>query len=215
MSKFIPDYVFDSIYDITPEILQSHGIRAALIDLDGTMVSHKTALPTAEVAAFIRRLEDNGIHVVVFSNNNANRVGTFCKPLGVDFISRAHKPFARAYAQAVEKLGLPIDQIAVIGDQIYTDVFGGNRAGALTCYVETLDRRFFWINVRYQRARTAQNGGETPWLSPVSALPEIPSPSQPPASRKARTRPHGSRRWALPPSSISAAAACAAARRPR
>ena len=174
MSKFIPDYVFDSIYDITPEILQSHGIRAALIDLDGTMVSHKTALPTAEVAAFIRRLEDNGIHVVVFSNNNANRVGTFCEPLGVDFISRAHKPFARAYAQAVqkpglpiffndtatteiytdvEKLGLPIDQIAVIGDQIYTDVFGGNRAGALTCYVETLDRRFFWINVRYQLER--------------------------------------------------------------
>ena len=139
--------------DITPGILQSHGIRAALIDLDGTMVSHKTALPTEEVAAFIRRLEDNGIHVVVFSNNNANRVGTFCEPLGVDFISRAHKPFARAYAQAVEKLGLPIDQIAVIGDQIYTDVFGGNRAGALTCYVETLDRRFFWINVRYQLER--------------------------------------------------------------
>ena len=82
MSKFIPDYVFDSIYDITPEILQSHGIRAVLIDLDGTMVSHKTALPTEEVAAFIRRLEDNGIHVVVFSNNNANRVGTFCEPLG-------------------------------------------------------------------------------------------------------------------------------------
>ena len=65
----------------------------------------------------------------------------------------SHKPFARAYAQAVEKLGLPIDQIAVIGDQIYTDVFGGNRAGALTCYVETLDRRFFWINVRYQLER--------------------------------------------------------------
>ena len=45
------------------------------------------------------------------------------------------------------------EQIAVIGDQIYTDVFGGNRAGALTCYVETLDRRFFWINVRYQLER--------------------------------------------------------------
>ena len=44
-------------------------------------------------------------------------------------------------------------EIAVIGDQIFTDVFGGNRAGALTCYVETLDRRFFWINVRYQLER--------------------------------------------------------------
>ena len=70
MSKFIPDYVFDSIFDITPELLKRHGIRAALIDLDGTMVSHKTALPTDEVASFVRRLEDAGIHVVVFSNNN-------------------------------------------------------------------------------------------------------------------------------------------------
>ena len=63
MSKFIPDYVFDSIFDITPELLKRHGIRAALIDLDGTMVSHKTALPTDEVASFVRRLEDAGIDV--------------------------------------------------------------------------------------------------------------------------------------------------------
>ena len=88
-----------------------------------------------------------------FPTTTRTASASFCEPLGVDFISRAHKPFARAYAQAVEKLGLPIDQIAVIGDQIYTDVFGGNRAGALTCYVETLDRRFFWINVRYQLER--------------------------------------------------------------
>ena len=40
-----------------------------------------------------------------------------------------------------------------MGDQIFTDVFGGNRVGALTCYVETLDRRFFWVNVRYQIER--------------------------------------------------------------
>ena len=100
MSKLIPDYVFDSIYDITPEVLTAHGVRGVLVDLDGTMASHKAALPP-----------------------DTNR------------------------------LGLSMREIAVIGDQIFTDVFGGNRAGALTCYVETLDRRFFWINVRYQLER--------------------------------------------------------------
>ena len=153
MSKFIPDYVFDSIFDITPELLKRHGIRAALIDLDGTMVSHKTALPTDEVASFVRRLEDAGIHVVVFSNNNAQRVGRFSEPLGVGYISHAGKPFSRGFRKAANRLGLSMREIAVIGDQIFTDVFGGNRAGALTCYVETLDRRFFWINVRYQLER--------------------------------------------------------------
>ena len=39
MSKLIPDYVFESIYDITPALLQQHGIRGVLIDLDGTMAS--------------------------------------------------------------------------------------------------------------------------------------------------------------------------------
>ena len=66
------------------------------------------------------------------------------------YISHAGKPFSRGFRKAANRLGLSMREIAVIGDQIFTDVFGGNRAGALTCYVETLDRRFFWINVRYQ-----------------------------------------------------------------
>ena len=57
------------------------------------------------------------------------------------------------FRRAAEQLGLPLGQIAVVGDQIFTDVFGGNRMGALTCYVQTLDRHFFWINVRYQIER--------------------------------------------------------------
>lgn len=61
--------------------------------------------------------------------------------------------FPGGFRKAANRLGLSMREIAVIGDQIFTDVFGGNRAGALTCYVETLDRRFFWINVRYQLER--------------------------------------------------------------
>ena len=153
MSKLIPDYVFDSIYDITPETLTAHGVRGVLVDLDGTMASHKAALPPDTLHTFVDRMRNAGIAMLVFSNNNAARVSRFCEPLGVDFISRAHKPFAKGYRLAAEKLGLSMDHIAVIGDQIFTDVYGGHRAGALTCYVETLDRRFFWINVRYQLER--------------------------------------------------------------
>lgn len=153
MSKLIPDYVFDKIYDITPELLQSHGVRAVLIDLDGTMVSHKTALPPESLRAFVQSLHEAGIKVLVFSNNREARVQKFCSPLGVDFISRAGKPFLSGYHQASKRIGVPLTACAVVGDQIFTDVFGGNRVGALTCYVQTLDRRFFWINLRYQFER--------------------------------------------------------------
>ena len=153
MSKLIPDYVFDSIYDITPELLEKHGVRGVLIDLDGTMASHKAALPPEKLSPFVHTLCDAGLRVLVFSNNREARVGRFCQALGVDFISRAGKPFAAGFRRAAEQLGLPLGQNAVVGDQIFTDVFGGNRMGALTCYVQTLDRHFFWINVRYQIER--------------------------------------------------------------
>ena len=139
MSKLIPDYVFESIYDITPALLQQHGVRGVLIDLDGTLASRKAALPPDTLAPFVRALHEAGLRVLVFSNNGASRVGRFCDALGVDYMSRA-----------VKRLGLPLHEIAVVGDQIFTDVLGGNSVGALTCYVQTLDRRHFWVNIRYR-----------------------------------------------------------------
>lgn len=153
MSNLIPDYVFDSIYDITPALLRKNGVRGVLIDLDGTMASHKAALPPETLVPFVRGLQEAGLRLLVFSNNRAARVGRFCEALGVDWMCRAHKPFAGGFRRAAERLCLPPEGLAVVGDQIFTDVFGGNRAGALTCYVQTLDRRFFWVNVRYQLER--------------------------------------------------------------
>ena len=73
MSKLIPDYVFDSIYDITPEVLTAHGVRGVLVDLDGTMASHKAALPPDTLYTFVDRLKNAGIAVLVFSNNHPER----------------------------------------------------------------------------------------------------------------------------------------------
>ena len=79
MSKLIPDYVFDSIYDITPEVLTAHGVHGVLVDLDGTMASHKAALPPDTLHTFVDRLKNAGIAVLVFSNNHPERVGKFCE----------------------------------------------------------------------------------------------------------------------------------------
>ena len=138
MSKLIPDYVFDSIYDITPALLAKHGVRGVLIDLDGTMASHKAALPPEKLSPFVRTLPDAGLTVLVFSNNREARVGKFCRALGVDFISRAGKPFSAGFRRAAERLGLPLEQIAVVGDQIFTDILGGRNAGVLTLLVEPI-----------------------------------------------------------------------------
>ena len=153
MRKLIPDYVFESVYEISPAMLRARGVRGVLIDLDGTMASCRAALPPEQLHGFIRSLREGGMQVLVLSNNRENRVRTFCRALGVAFISRACKPFRRGFRQAAEQLGVPLSQCAVVGDQIFTDVFGANRVGALSCYVQTIDRRLFWINLRYQLER--------------------------------------------------------------
>ena len=143
-----PDMVFETIYEITPALLQKKGIRGAVIDIDGTVSSHRVALPSDDLRAYVKSLHDAGIATLFLSNNKAVRVGTFSDPLGIRWISRATKPLGRGFRKAVDQLGLPASEIAMIGDQIFTDVLGGNRAGMLTCQVRSLDRKEFWVAVR-------------------------------------------------------------------
>lgn len=146
----IPDYVFNSIYEITPAFLSEHGLRGMLIDLDGTMASSRAPLPPETVKPWLDGMKAAGIRVLVLSNNKESRVRRFCEPLGVEFLHRAVKPFRRGFKAGAEKLGLPMREIAVVGDQIYTDTFGGNMAGATTCFVRSINRGDFWIGVRHQ-----------------------------------------------------------------
>lgn len=146
----IPDYVFDSIYEITPLFFRAHGLRGMLIDLDGTMASSRAPLPPEKVRPWLDELQSAGIRVLVLSNNKESRVKRFCAPLGVPFLHRAIKPLGRGFRRGARALGLLMHEIAVVGDQIYTDTFGGNRVGAVTCFVRSINRNDFWIGLRHQ-----------------------------------------------------------------
>lgn len=150
-NPLLPRYVFNSIYDITPKLLKADGVRGVLIDLDGTMASRHAPKPAPEVRPFLQTFLDAGMKVLVLSNNSEERVRIFCADLGVPFLHRAGKPFRHGFERGAAALGMPISACAVIGDQVYTDTFGGNRAGAAaTCYVYSRDAKDFWIHVRYQ-----------------------------------------------------------------
>ncbi len=156
MNLFVPDYVFDSIYEITPEFLLERGVLGALIDLDGTLAPNKSALPQKpeELAAFLRRLRSKGLSVLIFSNNRGKRVRRFCKELDTEFLYWAVKPTLIGFRKASKRLSLKPEKLAVIGDQIFTDVLVGNRVGALTCLVRTLDNRSAWVKLRCRLEKT-------------------------------------------------------------
>src|SRR5699024_11027637 len=122
-----PDCVFDSIYEITPEFLIKKGIKGALIDIDGTVSSHRVKNPSSKLCQYIKSLTDAGIKVIFLSNNKRERVGIFSDQVGIKWVSRATKPLSRGFKKGAKILDLPMNEIAVIGDQIFTDVLGGNR----------------------------------------------------------------------------------------
>lgn len=93
---FIPDIMFDSIHDITPDYLLSKGIRAVVLDIDNTLVTYGMPEPTAEVTNWIEALQAKGISVALASNNGRERVERFNKKLGVFTTYKSGKPSPRA-----------------------------------------------------------------------------------------------------------------------
>lgn len=135
LKLFLPNKHVYSIFDIEPTFLQSKGIKGIIVDLDNTLVPWNVATATDKVIEWIRKMEEANIKVTIFSNNNKERVTIFAEPIGAPFIYRAKKPLPRAFKVAQQKMQLKNEEIVVIGDQLLTDVLGGNFAGFYTILV--------------------------------------------------------------------------------
>ena len=133
------DMVCDNIYDIDLSALKAAGIQLLLADLDNTLVPYGVPLPTDEVRAWKEKLQENGITLFVLSNNRRpNRPRIFSEGLDVPFIGHAGKPKVGSFYTAMEQMGVTAGQTALVGDQIFTDVLGGNRAGVTTILVKPI-----------------------------------------------------------------------------
>ena len=141
----VPDAVMPDVTAITAERLRAHGLTGLIVDLDNTLTHWNDARCDEGVAAWVRQMRDEGFVLCIVSNNGPERVSRFCEGLGVDlpWIAHAGKPSRRAYRRALAMLGRDPEQVAVIGDQVFTDVLGGNRAGLRTILVRPRGRREF------------------------------------------------------------------------
>jgi HAD superfamily phosphatase (TIGR01668 family) len=140
----VPDAVVLRATRVRPTALTARGIRALLVDLDNTLGRWDEPQPEPRVARWLHEVRAAGIRVCVVSNNRPERVRRFCEPLGdVAWVASAGKPRRRAYARALDALGVGPHEAAALGDQVFTDVLGGKRAGLFTILVRPLGRREF------------------------------------------------------------------------
>ena len=139
MALFKPGMRIGKMIDLTPEMLRSAGIKALLLDIDNTMTTHNNPIPADGVQEWIDSMKSQGFMLMVVSNNNGERVRKFSGLLGLEFEGSAMKPLPVGFRRACERLGVRPKETAVIGDQIFTDILGGNLLGAYTVMTEVYE----------------------------------------------------------------------------
>ncbi|MCZ8511116.1 YqeG family HAD IIIA-type phosphatase [Paenibacillus filicis] len=156
LKKLIPSLQVTTIYDIDLNDLWQKGCRGIITDLDNTLVGAKAPLATPELIDWLKVVGQIGFQVVIVSNNREARVTRFAEPLSLPFIYRARKPTSLSFRRALQMMKLQPEQTVVIGDQMLTDVLGGNRMGLYTILVKPIslvDEGFFTkVNRRIEKA---------------------------------------------------------------
>lgn len=154
LKRFLPNEHVKSIFEIKPSDLQDKGIKGVITDLDNTLVAWDVKNASPEVVEWFRLMKDYGIKVTIISNNKEERVKMFSEPLGTPFVFSARKPLTRAFKTAAQQMELKKEEIVVIGDQLLTDVLGGNSAGFYTILVVPIvqtDEKITQFNRRIER----------------------------------------------------------------
>ncbi|MGB9792981.1 MAG: YqeG family HAD IIIA-type phosphatase [Thermacetogeniaceae bacterium] len=145
-----PKQIYKSILDIPLEQLYNNGIRGIIIDLDNTLTEWNSSELSRQTLNWLRRAEEIGLRLCFVSNNSDERVRKIAEMVGVPFVARARKPRRRSFIRAMELMRTGREETAVVGDQIFTDILGGNRLGLFTILVTPLSKREF-IGTRFMR----------------------------------------------------------------
>lgn len=152
--RFYPDFRFNSISDIKAGFFSENKIRFAVLDIDNTLVSYKTARADGSAREFLDMLSKSGIKYAFVSNNHRKRVELFAGDFDADFASNAGKPFIFGIRRVMKKMGAKNSETVLIGDQIFTDIYAGKRAGIKTVMVNPIEAKetpFFSVKRYFER----------------------------------------------------------------
>ena len=127
-----------SVLQIQPGLLRQYGIRGLMLDLANTLTTHDNPVPAEGVLSWIDVMRQAGIALMIVSNNKPHRVQPFAAALGLPFVAEGAKPLPKGFRQAQKRMQLPFSQLAVVGDQIFTDILGANLCGVKSIYVRPI-----------------------------------------------------------------------------
>lgn len=134
-----PDLILgNSILSLTPELLKQYQIKGLVLDVDETLVPLGIPQVSDELRQWMDNLRPIASLWLVSNNLSQNRISRIAQALDVPYILGAGKPSRRKLRQAVTAMDIPFEQVAMVGDRLFTDVLAGNRLGMFTILVEPM-----------------------------------------------------------------------------
>jgi HAD superfamily phosphatase (TIGR01668 family) len=134
-----------TVYDIDLDALRARGIRGVILDLDNTIVPWGAREVSPRLPVWIAAVQDADFRLCIVSNNMGSRVTSIAKRLGLPIVVGALKPRRRALRRALIVMGTTAEATALVGDQLLTDILGGNRLGLHTILVRPQSRTEFML----------------------------------------------------------------------
>ncbi|HHY23877.1 MAG TPA: YqeG family HAD IIIA-type phosphatase [Clostridiaceae bacterium] len=141
VEKFFPNEIVDKVQDIDLNRLTNKGIKGLILDIDNTLVPSFMKEANNDALDWIEKVKNRGFKLCIVSNATKRRVDKFNKKIKLEAIYRASKPISRSFRKALKLLGLRACETATVGDQIFTDVYGGNRLGIHTILVKPINKK--------------------------------------------------------------------------
>jgi uncharacterized protein len=134
-----PDLILDgSVVTLTSEILQKYQLKGLVLDVDETLVPMSVAQASDELLLWVEEIRQIAQLWLVSNNLSENRIGSIARALNLPYLYGASKPSRRKLRQAVGAMNLPVEQVGMVGDRLFTDVLAGNRLGMFTILVEPI-----------------------------------------------------------------------------
>ena len=148
--KLFPDHYYESVFEIPYRELRQQNIQALIFDIDNTLAPHNIRRPPVKTSDLLNRLQRMGFKVCLLTNNSKNRLTSFNEHLKLPAYHKGLKPMAGKAKKAMRIMGVTPDATALIGDQVFTDIWCGKRLKVKTILVKPISNKDF-ITVRIKR----------------------------------------------------------------
>lgn len=141
LKKFYPTYTFDKVESIPYKLLEELNIKLVLLDMDNTLIDNKGNY-SKELKKWVKYIKSKGVKAYIFSNSiSESMVKKTAKGLGMMYYYKAKKPRQKGYNYIIDKTKVKKENILMIGDQLFTDIYGGNRFGIKTVLVKPINKK--------------------------------------------------------------------------